>query len=676
MFIRWIQPFAWLGLLLSSLAMAADNAEVERRLTESAATLASDEFEGRGVGTEGHNKAADYLAQEFAAMGLKTDLYEGTPFQKLSIVTHSEAGDKEHNRLKLAGPPVEGGSEPRTWDLELGKDFNPLAIGGSATFSAPLVFAGYGITAKEWEYDDYANLDVKGKVVIIVRKEPNQNDPNPHSAFGGKANSQYAPFMAKLSNANQREVAGVIFVNDSQELTSREAAQREAFDGLLTKIEQVRAEFAKKESPSAEDDAKYRAEITTLADQLQQTGKRLSSDFDQVLEFNGAGPESNHRKLPVMFASRAKIDIVLKAALGKDLATLEREIDSDLKPRSVELTGWTASGETQIVRKEAEVKNVLAVLEGEGPHANETVIVGAHYDHLGRGGYGSLAPWTTDIHNGADDNASGTAALLEIARQLAGREKKPARRIVFIAFTGEERGLLGSAFYTKQPRFPLDQTVAMINLDMVGRLNENKLIIYGTGTAQQFDGLLDELNQKYEFNITRKPGGFGPSDHASFYAKKIPVMHLFTGTHSDYHRPSDDADKLNIEGLRRITALTTEIVAQIADAQQRPTYIENKRQESIVASGDGERPYFGSIPDYADEVEGLALSGVSPGGPADQGGLKAGDIIVRLGESKISGIEDFDGALRKHKAGEKIKVQVKRGEKTIELDVTLGRPRG
>jgi acetylornithine deacetylase/succinyl-diaminopimelate desuccinylase-like protein len=666
----------WLFLLgcfaTFSSAIADEKADVEKRLSESAKLLASDEWEGRGVGTEGLNKAAEYIAQQFASMGLKTDSFDGTPFQKFNVVTHSEPG--KQNRLKLAGPPVEGGQEPRTWDLEMGKDFTPLAVGGGAAFDAPLVFAGYGITAKDLEYDDYANLDVKGKVVIILRKEPEQN--NPHSKFNGNDPSAYAPFMAKISNANGHEAAGIIFVNSSNDLSDRLKSEQQAFDALADRLAKSREEFKAKKDATPEDEKKFRAESAKIAEELGAVGKRMQGDMDQVLPFNGAGPESTHRKLPVMFASRAKIDIVLKAALNKDLATLEKEIDSDLKPRSAELKDWKAIGETSIDRKEAEVKNVIAVLEGEGPHANETVVVGAHYDHLGHGGFGSLAPWTSDIHNGADDNASGTATLLEIARQLAAREKKPARRIVFMAFTGEERGLLGSAHYVKQPKFPLENTVAMINLDMVGRLKDNKLIIYGTGTAKEFEGLIDDLNKKYEFDVTRKPGGFGPSDHASFYAKKIPVFHLFTGTHSDYHRPSDDTDKLNVEGMARITAMTTEMVDRIANAEQKPTYVENKRQETIVASGGGERAYFGSIPDYSDEVDGLALTGVAPEGPAEKAGVKGGDVIVQFGESKISGIEDFQAALTKHKPGDKVKFKVKRGAETLDLEVTLGRPKG
>ncbi|HTN75299.1 MAG TPA: PDZ domain-containing protein, partial [Pirellulaceae bacterium] len=176
------------------------------------------------------------------------------------------------------------------------------------------------------------------------------------------------------------------------------------------------------------------------------------------------------------------------------------------------------------------------------------------------------------------------------------------------------------------------------------------------------------------FAITRKPGGYGPSDHASFYAKKIPVFHLFTGTHTDYHRPSDDSDKLNIEGMRRIADLSADIAERIANADARPTYVENKQQESIAGPA-GDRPYFGSIPDYADEVEGLKLSGVAPEGPAAKAGVKGGDIIVQFGESKISGIEDFQSALLKFKAGDKVKLKVLRDKETVDLEVTLGKPK-
>jgi hypothetical protein len=424
-----------------------------------------------------------------------------------------------------------------------------------------------------------------------------------------------------------------------------------------------------------EEIATFSEQVNTVAEQVAEQSKRLEQGEDSLLPFTGAGDEGSNRKTPVYFCRRQSIDALLRAAINKDLATLEREIDSDLKPRSVDLPGFKAIGQAKVIQKQAEVKNVVGVLEGEGPLANETIIVGAHYDHLGFGGAGSLAPWTTEIHNGADDNASGTATLLEIAHRLATSGHKPRRRIVFIAFTAEERGLLGSAHYVREPRFPLESTIAMFNLDMVGRLTDNKLIVYGTGTATQFDPLVEELCKKCDFQLTKHPGGYGPSDHASFYGKKIPVLHFFTGTHSDYHRPSDDAPKLNLEGMQRIADLVVDAV-QATDAQDaRPQYLEIKKIE-VIGGGDSDRPYFGSVPDFGQNTEGYAISAVTPGSPADKGKLKGGDVIVRFGESRIANLEDFDSALRKYKIGDKVKVVVKRGGKEIELEVVLAARKG
>ena len=657
----------------SLLALAAENAaESEARLKESVSYLSSDELEGRGVGSEGLNKAAEFLASQFSQIGLKTDLFEGTPFQKFEVTVTTELGSAEKNRLTIWGPPLEG-DRPRPMGLKVGEQFTPLATGGSGSFDAPLVFAGYGITAKDlkrgeesFAYDDYAHIDVKGKAVIILRKEPQQKDEK--SPFDGAKPSQHALFTRKLANANEHGAAAVIFVNDGNELSNRREEGRKALLAALDKLAKLRTELEAATEPAVRD--KLAGEIAAAAEEAATVSKGLAN-ADTLLPFNGAGEDSSHKKLPVYFVTRSAVEPAIKETLGKDLAALEAEIDSNLVPQSADLGNWKALGETSVIQKTAEVKNVVAVLEGEGPLADETIVLGAHYDHLGMGGAGSLAPWTTDIHNGADDNASGTATLLEIARRLATSGERPRRRIVFIAFTGEERGLLGSAHYVRQPRFPLENTVAMFNLDMVGRLNENKLQVFGTGTAKEFEPLVDKLGEQYGFEVAKHPGGFGPSDHSSFYAKKIPVLHLFTGTHSDYHRPSDDSPKINVEGMRRVADMLVEIVQATDAADQKPTYIEIKRVEAIGDGGD--RPYFGSIPDYGGNVEGLLLSGVVEGGPAEKGGLKGGDVIVKLGDSKISGIEDFDSALRKHKPGDKIKVIVQRDGKPVELEVTLSR---
>ena len=638
----------------------------QQRLAASVQYLADDEREGRGVGTKGLDMAADYIAKEFSRLGLKTDLYAGKPFQEFSLVIKSEMGPAKENQLKL----THKGSEPTT--LSLAKHFTPLAIGGSGQISAPVVFVGYGITAPKLKYDDYAGLDVKGKVVIILRKEPQQN--NPHSLFDGTNPSRHALFVTKVSNAFQHGAAAVILINDHKEPARNQQARQRAWDQAVEKIVATHQAHAKIEKPDAKQQAKYREEIQGQADNIQNLGAALKGDGDSLLPFTGAGVDSKYRSMPVYFCLRSTIAPLVKQATKSDLVAIEKKIDETLEPQSILLNDWTVTGKAQVVSKRATVKNVIGVLEAEGPLAHETIIVGAHYDHLGMGGQGSLAPWTKEIHNGADDNASGTASLLEVAHRLTQPGFKSKRRIVFIAFSGEERGLLGSARYVREPRFSLQDTVAMVNMDMVGRLTKNKLIIQGTQTADMMEGLIDSLNKTYEFDLTKKPGGMGPSDHQSFYMKGIPVLHMFTGLHSNYHRPSDDFDLLNLEGMDRITRMVVDIVQQINDLPKRPKFQKSETKRNVTGGG-GDRPYFGSIPDYSDDAEGLPLTGVSPGGPAEKAGFKPKDIIVKLGKYKIGGIEDFDSALRKFKGGDKVPVTVLRNGKPKILTITLGNPR-
>ena len=660
--------------LTSSRADEATDAS-DKRLKESVTYLASDELEGRGVGTRGLNKAAAFLAAEFAKLGLKTDSFDGSPFQKFRVTTGAELGPSDANKLLLQGPPEKEGAEPKEFEPALNKNFTPLAMGGSGKVSAPLVFVGYGITAKDLKkdfvYDDYAGIDVKGKVVVIIRKEPQQEDNN--SIFDGVAASKYAPFQKKIANATEHGAVAVIFVNDRIELKLRSQEAKKQLSDSLDALVQLQTKYQEVKEPSADEFAIYASQAEQLASTAAESAKLLTSGGDYLLPYSGGG-ENGFGKIPVYFCLRETMEGVIKAALGKDLATIEKEIDADLKPQSKELAGWTASGEANILRKEAEVKNVIAVLEGEGPLAHETIVVGAHYDHLGFGGEGSLAPWTTTIHNGADDNASGTSTLLEVATRLAQSGKKPRRRIVFMAFTGEERGLLGSKHYVKNPRFALENTIAMYNLDMVGRLKDNKLAVYGTSTAKHFDAMVEELSKQMGFVLTKYEGGFGPSDHSSFYSRKIPVLHFFTGTHTDYHRPSDDAEKLNIEGMRLVTDMLVEIIQRTDATDARPEYVEIKKFESIVSSdGGGERTTsLGTMPDYNTKADGVVLELVMPGGPAEKAGLKPGDILVKFGDLKISNIEDFENALRTHKPGDKVKLKAKRGAEEVELEATLG----
>lgn len=658
--------------LTANLFAADDNAATsEARMGSALQFLASDELEGRGVGTEGLNKAADYIAAHFSKLGLKTDLFGGKPFQVFAEPADAEIGAPEKNTLVLIGPPKEPGGDAQRLELKLGSDFQPMSIGGAGKVEAPVAFAGYGITSTDPAFDEFADLDVQGKVVVMLRKIPQQGSHGGVFQPGGNI-SPHAFFTRKVANAAQHGAVAVLFVNDSFSLHQQTEANARTRNEVVDELAKIHQEYRKKTEPTPEEKLAHLDEVTKRLDQINALTEQKSGGFDQLIPFGDGGQSEGHAQLPVYFCLRAAVEPLIQSALGKDLSAVEQEIDSDLKPRSALLKDWTAACETDVRHRTIEIKNVIGVLEGEGPLANETIVIGAHYDHLGFGGSGSLAPWTRAIHNGADDNASGTVGLLEVAERLAIREHKPRRRIVFIAFTGEERGLKGSSYYVKNPLFPLESTIAMLNMDMVGRLKDNKLVIYGTGTASQFDGLVDELNKTYEFTLTKNPSGYGPSDHQSFYEKQVPVFHFFTDTHSDYHRPSDDVEKVNLEGMRRVVDLVTEMTLRIDAADERPTY--QKTQPPAMARG-GSRPRFGSMPDYASSEKGAALKTIFPGTPAARAGLKDGDVVIQMGDNQINSVEDFSNALGTYKAGDQVKVVVKRGTEMVTATVTLEPPR-
>ena len=608
----------WPARAEESAAGASHDAVLER-LRQAVTWLAAPEREGRGPGTPGIDAAADWIAAQFAEIGLAAP-GAGEAFQPFAMTLDAKLGPASANTLELVGPATADGGATVV-PLVLGRDFTPLAAGGSGRFELPLVFAGYGITAPAEHYDDYAPLAdggvAKGAALVLLRQEPQKNDP--HGAFEGNQTSQHAALARKVANASEHEAGAVVFCDDSAET-------------------------------------------------------------DSLMPFTRAGEGSDRRTMPVLHLRRAVLDDVVTRSLGRDLATIQKGIDDTLTPASAALAGWRIRGRVAIERVETQGRNVMAVIPGRGAPAaddhaaidpRETVVLGAHYDHLGFGGVNSAAPGVHAVHHGADDNASGTALLVEVARRLVARGPLP-RTVLLVAFSGEERGLLGSAHYVANPAVPIADTVAMVNLDMVGRLDAEKLIVHGTGTSAGFDELVDRLAAAAGLTTAKEPGGFGPSDHSSFYAKKVPVLHLFTGSHADYHRPTDTADKINYDGMVRLAGLVTDVVAELASGP-RPDYREVA--STMFARGGGDRPYFGSIPDFGKPGGGYAISGVAKDSPAANGGLQGGDVIVRLGESAITGLDDFDSALRKHKGGERVPVVVRRGGADVTLEVLLGQPK-
>jgi hypothetical protein len=315
-------------------------------------------------------------------------------------------------------------------------------------------------------------------------------------------------------------------------------------------------------------------------------------------------------------------------------------------------------------------RNVVALLRGGDPALRgEAVVVGAHYDHLGRGGRFSMARGDTSVHNGADDNASGVAALLEIARRLAAGPR-PARSVVFIAFSGEEMGLLGSAFYTEHPAVPLARTRAMLNLDMVGRLGAGPLIVYGTDTADEWKEAVERAAAAEGVAVRTGGDGFGASDQTSFYARDIPVLHFFTNVHADYHRPSDDWEKVDARGLVKVAGIVERVARDVA---ARPGALTLRRSTAPPprASGGGYGTYLGSVPDFTPVENGVRLAGVRAGSPAEKAGIRAGDVIVRMGELEVRDLQGLTDALRAHRPGDTVPVTVLREGRRLTVSVTL-----
>ena len=580
----------------------------EARMRQDVSYLAADAREGRGPGTAGIDDAADYIANEFKRIGLKPAPNAHGYFQKFNITNEPTLEPGAMLAVKLPGGANLG--------FDLNTDFSPQALGDAGKFAGKsIVFAGYGITAKDdslkLNYDDYAGLDVKGKVVLILRREPQLNDEK--SAFAGKANTAYAEFRHKATNAFQHGAAAVFFVNNL-----------------------------------AGSDGK-----------------------DPILPFRVAGMSRNST-IPFVQITRAKAEEILKSAKAPTLEQLEKEIDADGKPHSRELKDVTVELNVPIVRKGVAVKNVVGVLEGTGPLSDETLVIGGHYDHLGFGGEGSLQFDSREIHNGADDNASGTTMVMEMARRLASQTDPLPRRVVFILFSAEERGLLGSQHYVDNPLFPLDKTVGMVNFDMVGRLNGDKdLTVYGTGSSPGFDAIVDGLGKAAGFNIKKINDGTGPSDHQSFYLKNLPVLFFFTGTHANYHRPSDDAQTINFPGMARIANYTELVLLDLIRRPERPAFTKVAGR----TGGPGRvalRAYLGSIPDYDDAGKGVKLSGVQAGSPAEKGGLKGGDVVVKMAGKAVGTIQDYMESLSTGKPGDTIDVVVKRDGKDVTLKITLG----
>jgi hypothetical protein len=374
--------------------------------------------------------------------------------------------------------------------------------------------------------------------------------------------------------------------------------------------------------------------------------------------------------IPAMSITRAAAMAIL-GYTEEQFRDLQKKINVSKSPNSFE-TKTSVKMTAQIIIERSKTQNVIGWHEGTDPELKkEFIIVGAHFDHLGMGGGNSMYRGEPAIHNGADDNASGTTALLELAQKLTGEKLK--RSLLFIGFSAEEMGLVGSKFFAEHPTKDMNQAVTMFNFDMVGRLKENQLIIHGMGTSPGFSQLINDLNKNYNFALTLKQDGNGPSDFATFYQKDMPVIAYFTNIHPDYHKPSDDADKINIEGEEQIIKMAYETIVAIANADKRPEFTKVKSETERPMTGF--RATLGIVPNYADDSEGLKIDDVNPGQAAEKAGVKKGDILVKFGTKTIKNVYDYTYALGEYKAGDKVEIIVKRDGKEVKLEALLQKSR-
>jgi hypothetical protein len=562
---------------------------------------------GRGVGTPGNAASAAWIADQMKAIGL-APAFEGgyqQPFEAPIDVAF-----KGDNRLQL------GKVQP-----VLRKGWQPFTFSDNGSVKGELVWAGYGISAKELDYDDYAGLDVKGKIVLVAAHFPRETDQK--SPFRSPKAFAYGEWRYKAMNARDHGAVAILGVRDDWHHPAEGAA-------------------------------------------------------DKLPGWNGAVASRAGLLSALVTISALRSSAIDPAALGKATG-------DDGKPHSKAL-GIPVELAVGLEQEKAQTANVAGVLRGkEGALAGECVVIGAHFDHLGMGGEASLAPdQGPKVHPGADDNASGTSSMLAIARAFAAAGPQ-ARTMLFVAFSGEELGLLGSAHYVKNPSklCPNEKTQLMVNLDMVGRPKDGKVYVYGVDTAEGLRTRVEALvKEPPALALTTAPGGdgYGPSDHTSFYAKDIPVLFFFTGAHTDYHRPTDTADKIDAAG----DAMVAQLAFRAArDAAGRPERLKVAKAAAPApgkghgagdpGSGGGYGAYFGSIPDFAERTDaGVLVSGVRPGSPAEKAGIAGGDIITQMGESPIKNLYDLTYALRAHRPGDVVEVAWEHGGKKLTAKVTLG----
>jgi len=573
--------------------------------------LASDALAGRLTGSPGAELAADYIAAQMKRIGLTPVGTNHSFFQNYQFNSGARV-ETNANHLTITG------SNGEAVDFEPEKDFRPLSFTANTEVEGQVVFVGYGLSVpgKAAEaYDSYATANVSNKLALVLRYVPEQVEPKRRAELNRYAGLRYKAMLAREHGAK-----GVLFVTGPN-------------------------------SPNA-------GELLTLSSDSTIAGSDIAV----------ASVSSN-------------VVSALFAGSGNDLGDLQSALDTESPHAAsgITLTNMRVHLVTSVEHLQKNDRNVLGFLppgnSPTGDAGSEVIMLGAHYDHLGHGETGAMNRKGEEgqIHPGADDNASGVATVLELADALAkDRAKNPAafpRGIVFATWSGEEIGIIGSSWFADHPLLPLTNVIGYLNFDMVGRLRDNKLTLQGIGSSPAWTRLIEKRNVTAGFNLTLQSEPYLPTDTTAFYPKGVPVLAFFTGSHDDYHRPTDRPETLNYEGMQRVALLARGIIAEL-EQEPRPAY----GQVTEVAAGGGRenlRAYLGTIPDYASEVQGVKLSGVRAGGPADKAGLKSGDVIVEFGGSRIANIYDYTYALDAVKIGQPVSIVVLRDGQRLSISVSL-----
>jgi hypothetical protein len=488
-----------------------------------------------------------------------------------------------------------------------------LSFADNAEVSGDVVFAGYGLVvpdSQNFGYDSYTTLDVKDKIVVVFRYFPEDADQKTRQIL-----SRYADLRYKAMQARQRGAKALLVVTGPR-------------------------------SPNA--------------------GETIPMSFDTALAGSGIVAASISGEVARGLFSGVK---------DKTLEDIQKEFDSG-NPHTTgfALPGVNVTVKTNVVRQSQQGFNVVGYLPATSRIAlpKPWVALGAHYDHLGRGSHGnSLAPKEEAgrIHHGADDNASGTAAVLAAGRELAARKAR-ARHVMLAFWSAEEIGLIGSNAFVTTPPVPNDQLAAYLNFDMVGRMQDNKLTVQAVGTSAGWKPIIEKANVAAGFELVLQDDPYQPTDVASFNSVSVPSLAFFTGTHVDYHKPSDTADKINYEDLDRVVDFAVAIASRVGEQPDTLAFVKVQQAQDSGGGRAGVRIFTGTIPDYATDVKGLLLGGVIGGGPAEQAGLQKGDVIVQIGEQSIANIYDYTYALEVLKVGQPVKLVYMRGTERRETTLT------